>query len=144
MIGPVIFGVLVQGIVSMTDMRKLGRVGLKTLVYFCLVSSLTLLVGILGAQIGHPGVGLNNAGSAANIQQATGFAAKAKEQDVASWLLEIIPRTFVGAFVHNNVLQVVLLALLCGFAMVQLGETGKKAGRAASPPKLRSESCASS
>jgi len=49
---------------------------------------------------------------------------------VASWLLEIIPKTFVGAFVHNNVLQVVLLALLCGFAMVQLGETGKKVGGA--------------
>jgi aerobic C4-dicarboxylate transport protein len=130
MIGPVIFGVLVQGIVSMTDMKKLGRVGLKTLVYFGVVSAITLIVGMLAAQIGHPGVGLSNLGSTLNIQQATGFAAKAKEQDLASWLLEIIPKTFVGAFVHTNVLQVVLLALLCGFAMVQLGEIGKKAGRA--------------
>jgi aerobic C4-dicarboxylate transport protein len=105
-------------------------VGLKTLVYFGVVSAITLIVGMLAAQIGHPGVGLSNLGSTLNIQQATGFAAKAKEQDLASWLLEIIPKTFVGAFVHTNVLQVVLLALLCGFAMVQLGEIGKKAGRA--------------
>jgi aerobic C4-dicarboxylate transport protein len=130
MIGPVIFGVLVQGIVSMTDMKKLGRVGLKTLIYFCVVSAITLVVGMLAAQIGHPGVGLSNAASAMHVEQVTGFAAKAKEQDLASWLLEIIPKTFVGAFVHTNVLQVVLLALLCGFAMVKLGETGKRVGRA--------------
>ncbi len=130
MIGPVIFGVLVQGIVSMTDMKKLGRVGLKTLIYFCVVSAITLIVGMLAAQIGHPGIGLSNAASAMHLEQATGFAAKAKEQDLASWILEIIPKTFVGAFVHTNVLQVVLLALLCGFAMVQLGETGKRVGRA--------------
>jgi aerobic C4-dicarboxylate transport protein len=130
MIGPVIFGVLVQGIASMTDMKKLGRVGLKTLAYFAILSAITLIVGMLAAQIGHPGVGLSDHGSVLNAQQATGFAAKAKDQDLASWLLEIIPKTFVGAFVHTNVLQVVLLALLCGFAMVQLGEAGKRAGRA--------------
>jgi len=126
----VIFGVLVQGIVSMTDMKKLGRVGLKTLIYFCAVSAITLIVGMLAAQIGHPGDGLSNAASAMHVEQVTGFAAKAEEQDLASWLLEIIPKTFVGAFVHTNVLQVVLLALLCGFAMVKLGETGKRVGRA--------------
>jgi aerobic C4-dicarboxylate transport protein len=130
MIGPVIFGVLVQGIVSMTDMKKLGRVGLKTLVYFSIVSAITLIVGMLAAQIGHPGIGLSATGSAAHVQQAAGFAEKAKQEDLASWLVGLIPKTFVGAFIHTDVLQVVLLALLCGFAMVQLGEFGQKAGAA--------------
>jgi aerobic C4-dicarboxylate transport protein len=130
MIGPVIFGVLVQGIASMTDMKKLGRVGLKTLAYFTVVSVITLIIGMLAAQIGHPGVGLSHLSSPLDVEHAAGLAAKAKEPDLASWLLEIIPKTFVGAFVHANVLQVVLLALLCGFAMVQLGEAGRRAGRA--------------
>lgn len=129
MIGPVIFGVLVQGIVSMTDMKKLSRVGLKTLIYFCVLSAITLVVGMLAAQVGHPGVGLGNVASASSVQRATGLAAKAQEQDLATWLLEIIPKTFIGAFVHNDVLPVVLLALLCGFAMVRGGETGKRLGR---------------
>lgn len=130
MIGPVIFGVLVQGIVSMTDMKKLGRVGLKTLAYFTVVSAITLLVGMMAAQIGHPGRGLSDGSAALKVQQAAGYAAQARETDLRSWLLEIIPKTFVGAFVHTNVLQVVLMALLCGFAMVRMGDIGKRAGNA--------------
>lgn len=129
MIGPVIFGVLVQGIVSMTDMKKLGRVGLKTLVYFGVVSSITLITGMIAAKIGNPGGGLSNVHVTLNAQQAATYASQAKEQDLSGWLLEIIPKTFVGAFAHMNVLQVVVVALLCGFAMAHLGESGKRAGR---------------
>ena len=130
MIGPVIFGVLVQGIVSMTDMKKLGRVGLKTLVYFGAVSSITLIVGMIAAKIGNPGSGLSSINMTVNAQQAATYASQAKERDLSGWLLDIIPKTFVGAFTHMNVLQVVLLALLCGFAMAHMGESGKRAGRA--------------
>jgi len=130
MIGPVIFGVLVQGIVSMTDMKKLGRVGLKTLVYFGAVSSITLIVGMVAAKIGNPGSGLSSINMTVNAQQAATYASQAKERDLSGWLLDIIPKTFVGAFTHMNVLQVVLLALLCGFAMAHMGESGKRAGRA--------------
>ncbi len=127
MIGPVIFSVLVLGIASMTDMKKLGRVGLKTLAYFGLVSTITLAGGMLAAQIGQPGRGLSAGGSAQNAQRAADYAAQAKQADVSSWIVDIVPKTFVSAFVHVNVLQVVLLALLCGFAIARLGENGKRA-----------------
>lgn len=131
MIGPVIFGVLVQGIASMTDMKKLGRVGLKTLIYFGVVSAITLIVGMLAAELGHPGVGLSATSAAVSAQQNLGIpAGPVRDPEVGGWLLDIIPKTFVGAFVHVNVLQVVLLALLCGFAMARMGELGKRAGRA--------------
>ncbi|HLX75526.1 MAG TPA: C4-dicarboxylate transporter DctA [Terriglobales bacterium] len=130
MIGPLIFGVLVQGIASMTDMKKLGRVGLKTLVYFAVVSAITLVMGMLAAQIGHTGSGLSQLTASLSVQQATHFAAHARNPGFGSWLLELIPQTFVGAFVHGSVLPVVLLAVLCGFAMARMGEVGKRASEA--------------
>ncbi len=130
MIGPLIFGVLVQGIASMTDMKKLGRVGLKTLVYFAVVSAITLVMGMLAAQIGHTGSGLSQLTASLSVQQATHFAAHARNPGFGSWLLELIPQTFVGAFVHGSVLPVVLLAVLCGFAIVRMGEAGKRASEA--------------
>jgi aerobic C4-dicarboxylate transport protein len=131
LIGPVIFGVLLQGIASMTDMKKLGRIGLKTLLYFAVVSSITLLVGMLAAQISHPGEGLTGTtGAALTAQQAAAYAAPGKDSDIGNWLLEIIPKTFVGAFVHVNVLQIVLLALLCGFAIAKMGAAGEPASKA--------------
>ena len=130
MIGPLIFGVLVQGIASMTDMKKLGRVGLKTLAYFAVVSAITLVMGMLAAQIGHTGSGLSQLTASLSVQQATHFAAHARNPGFGNWLLEIIPQTFVGAFVHGSVLPVVLLAVLCGFVMARMGAAGKRAGEA--------------
>ncbi len=130
MIGPIIFGVVVQGIASMTDMKKLGRVGLKTLVYFGLVSAVTLLVGWLAAEILQPGKGLHEAAAALDLQPVHTYVSHAKDAGLGSWLLDSIPKTFVGAFTNLNVLQVVLLAILCGFALAQLGEPGRQAARA--------------
>ena len=130
MIGPIIFGVLVQGIASMTDMKKLGRVGLKTLIYFAVVSALTLLTGWAAAKIVQPGRGLNEVAATLSTQPTESYAGHASNAGISSWLLESIPKTFVGAFVHLNVLQVVLLAILCGFAMAQVGEAGKRAAQA--------------
>ncbi len=130
MIGPIIFGVVVQGIASMTDMKKLGRVGLKTLTYFGVVSALTLLMGWLAAKILQPGKGLNQVATALETQPAESLAAHARDAGLGNWVLESIPKTFVGAFTHLNVLQVVLVAILCGFALAQIGEPGKRAVRA--------------
>jgi len=127
MIGPVIFGVLVQGIASMTNMQKLGRIGLKTLVYFAVVSAITLTIGMLAANIGHPGIGLQASLSATGFQSAGPGVPKAADTSLGSWLIELVPRTFVGAFLHQNVLQIVLLALLTGFSIAGMGELGKKA-----------------
>ena len=130
MIGPLIFGVLVQGIASMTDMKKLGRVGLKTLAYFAVVSAITLVMGMLAAQIGHAGIGLSALTTSLSAHQATRFFAHAANPGFGSWLLELIPHTFVGAFVHVSVLPIVLVAVLCGFAIARMGESGKRAGEA--------------
>ena len=79
MIGPIIFGVVVQGIASMTDMKKLGRVGLKTLIYFGLVSAVTLLVGWLAAEILQPGKGLHEVASSLDAQPVDTYVAHAKD-----------------------------------------------------------------
>lgn len=130
MIGPLIFGVLVQGIASMTDMKKLGRLGLKTLAYFAAVSAITLIMGMLAAQISHAGSGLSLLTGSLSAHQAAHFATHARTPGFGSWLLELIPQTFVGAFVHVSVLPIVLVAVLCGFAMARMGEAGKRAGEA--------------
>ena len=77
MIGPLIFGVLVQGIASMTDMKKLGRLGLKTLAYFAAVSAITLIMGMLAAQISHAGSGLSLLAGSLSAHQAAHFAVHA-------------------------------------------------------------------
>lgn len=130
MIGPLIFGVLVQGIASMTDMKKLGRLGLKTLAYFAAVSAITLIMGMLAAQISHAGSGLSLLTGSLSAHQAAHFASHARTPGFSSWLLELIPQTFVGAFVHVSVLPIVLVAVLCGFAMARMGEAGTRAGEA--------------
>jgi aerobic C4-dicarboxylate transport protein len=126
MIGPVIFCVLVQGIASMTDMKKVGRVGVKAMVYFEVVSASALIIGILVAKLGQPGRGLNINPAALDAKSVAAFASHAKDAGLVARLLEIIPATFVDAFVHDNVLQVVLIAILCGFAISRMGALGER------------------
>ena len=132
MIGPVIFCVLVQGIGSMTDMKKVGRVGFKTLVYFEVVSVSALLIGMLVAQVGQPGRGLNINPASLDAKSVAAFASHTKDLGFVAQLLDAIPRTFLDAFVHDNVLQVVLLAILCGFGISRLGEGSARVTRAVS------------
>ncbi|MBZ5701262.1 MAG: C4-dicarboxylate transporter DctA [Acidobacteriia bacterium] len=130
MIGPVIFCVLVQGIGSMTDMKKVGRVGLKTLVYFEIVSVSALLIGMVVAQAGQPGRGLNINPAALDAKSVAAYVSHAKDTGLAGQLLRTIPATFLDAFIHDDFLQVVLLAILCGFAISRLGESSAGVTRA--------------
>jgi aerobic C4-dicarboxylate transport protein len=130
MIGPVIFCVLVQGIGSMTDMKKVGRVGVKTLVYFEVVSVSALFIGMLVAQVGQPGRGLNINPATLDAKSIAAYVSHAKDTGLVAQLLEIIPATFIDAFVHDNVLQVVLIAILCGFAISRLGAASARVTRA--------------
>ncbi len=125
MIGPVIFLVLVQGIASMGDMKKVGRVGVKTLLYFEVLSVVALLLGMAAAEVGHPGRGLNINPATLDAKSVAGYVGKVKESGLMAQLLDSIPRTFLSAFVHDNFLQVVLLALLCGFAISKMGAAGE-------------------
>src|SRR6266850_755589 len=125
MIAPVIFCVVVQGIASMTDLKKVGRVGIKALLYFEVVSTLALIVGILVAVFVHPGAGLNINPASLDPKTAAGYASRVKETGIIPFLLAIIPRTLVDAFSSGDVLQVLLVSILSGFAVALLGARGE-------------------
>jgi aerobic C4-dicarboxylate transport protein len=125
MIAPVIFCVVVQGIASMNDLKKVGRVGIKALLYFEVVSTLALIVGILVAVLLHPGAGLNINPASLDPKTAAGYASRVKETGIIPFLLAIIPRTFVDAFSSGDVLQVLLVSILSGFAVSLLGSRGE-------------------
>jgi aerobic C4-dicarboxylate transport protein len=127
MIAPVIFCVIVQGIASMSDLKKLGTLGVKTLIYFEVVSTLALIIGIVVAVVFHPGAGLNIDAATLDPKAAAVFAGRAKETGFIPFLLGFIPRTFIGALAEGEVPQVLLISILTGFAIANLGEVGKKA-----------------
>jgi aerobic C4-dicarboxylate transport protein len=130
MIAPVIFCIVVQGIASVTDMKKVGRVGIKTLVYFEVVSTFALIVGILVAITFRPGLGLNIDPATLDPKSVATFVGRAREAGIVPFLLNIIPRTVVEAFTGGDVLQVLLISILTGFALSRLGEIGERATRA--------------
>ena len=130
MIAPVIFCVIVQGIAGMADIKKVGKVGIKTLIYFEGVSTLALLIGIAVAVAIHPGAGLNINPAALDPKAAAVYVGRAKETGFIPFLLSFIPRTFVEAFTGGEIPQVLLISILTGFAIAALGEFGVRALRA--------------
>ncbi|MEN3942205.1 dicarboxylate/amino acid:cation symporter [Prosthecobacter sp. SYSU 5D2] len=128
MIAPIIFCTVVHGIASVGDLKKLGRVGGKTLLYFEVVSTLALLIGLVVVNTLKPGVGFNadltqlNAEDVAAVQA---YASKGQSLSTVDFLLNIIPNAFAGAFTEGNLLQVVFVALLAAFSISGLGERGK-------------------
>lgn len=130
MIAPVIFCVVVQGVASVGDLREVGRVGIKALVYFEVVSTLALITGLVVAVVLHPGSGLNIDPAALDPKSVATFVGRAKDAGLLPFLLGIIPRTFVDAFAGGDVLQVLLVSILTGFAVAQLGALGERITRA--------------
>ncbi len=128
MIAPVIFCTVVHGVASMGDLKKLGRVGGKTLLYFEVVSTLALLIGLAVVNVLQPGAGFDVDVAELRAQDAAAareYAGKAQATRTADFLLQIIPSTFVGAFAGGDLLQVLLIALLTAFALAGMGERGK-------------------
>jgi len=130
MIALVIFCVIVQGIAGMADVKKVGKVGIKTLIYFEGVSTLALVIGIAVAVVIHPGAGLNINPATLDPQAAAVYVGRAKETGFIPFLLSFIPHTFLGAFTGGEVPQVLLISILTGFAIAPLGEFGARALRA--------------
>jgi len=130
MIAPVIFCVIVQGIAGMADLKKIGTVGIKTLVYFEIVSTLALAIGIVVALAFHPGAGLNINPASLDPKAAAVYVGRAKETGLIPFLLSFIPHTFVDALVSGDVPPVLLISILTGFAIARLGEFGARALRA--------------
>lgn len=130
MIAPVIFCIVVQGIASVGDFKKVGRVGVKALVYFEVVSTVALITGILVGVLLHPGSGLNIDPTTLDPKIISTYVGRAKEGGIIAFLLAVIPRTFVDAFATGDVLQVLLISILTGFAISRLGGLGERVTRA--------------
>jgi len=126
MIAPVIFCTVVHGISSMGDLRKVGRVGVKTLLYFEVVSTVALGIGLLVGEIVQPGAGFNIDPASLDPKAVATYVTRAKEEGIVAHLLAIIPETFIGALAKGDLLQVLLISILSGFAIAQLGEVGQR------------------
>src|SRR5947207_13258369 len=103
-IAPIIFCTVVHGIASMSDMKKVGRVGLKALIYFEVLTTLALIVGLIVANTLQPGAGMNIDPSTIDTKAIQGFVAKSREQGTVQFLMDIIPNTVVGAFAQGEIL----------------------------------------
>ena len=126
MIAPVIFCTVVHGIASMRDLGKVGRVGLKALVYFEVVSTFALAIGLVVGELVQPGAGFNIDAATLDPKSVSGYVTRAKEDGIVAHLLAIIPNTFVDAFAKGDLLQVLLIAILTGFAISRMGALGEK------------------
>ena len=125
LIAPIIFCTVVHGIASMEDMKKVGRVGIKALVYFEVMTTAALIIGLIVVNVWRPGAGMNIDPAALDTASIATYTAKAGEQSTVEFFLHIIPATVVGAFAEGEILQVLLFAILFAFALHWLGEKGK-------------------
>jgi aerobic C4-dicarboxylate transport protein len=112
-----IFCTVVTGIAGMQDLRKVGRVGGKALLYFEIISTLALAVGFLVGNVVHPGTGFNVDPTTLDTRAVAEYAGQAKAQTVTDFLMHIIPTTIVDAFAKGDILEVVFVSILFGFAM---------------------------
>src|ERR1700674_326001 len=121
----IIFCTVVTGIAGMENLKKVGRIGGKALLYFEIVSTLALFTGMLVGNVTHPGSGFNINPATLDAKSVADYAGAAKQQSVTDFLMNIIPTTMVDAFARGNILQVLLVAILFGFALAMVGERCK-------------------
>ncbi|MGJ7901906.1 dicarboxylate/amino acid:cation symporter [Lysobacter sp. 1R34A] len=127
LIAPIIFLTVVLGIAGVSDVKKVGRVGVKAILYFEVVSTIALVIGLVVVNTLKPGAGFNADPATLDASAVEKYAAAAKDQSTVEFLLHIIPKTFTDAFTGGgDLLQVLLLAVLFGFALLHIGKTGEK------------------
>jgi aerobic C4-dicarboxylate transport protein len=124
-IAPIIFCTVVTGIAGMEDMKAVGRTGVLALVYFEVVSTIALIIGLLIVNVVRPGSGMNIDVATLDASRIQNYAQAAEQQSIVDFLLHIIPQTFVGAFASGEILQVLLIALMFGFALHAAGERAR-------------------
>jgi aerobic C4-dicarboxylate transport protein len=124
-IAPVIFCTVVHGVAAMNDMKRVGRVAVKALIYFEAITFVALVFALVAVNLLKPGAGMNVDLSALDAQAVGNYAAAAQNETVVDFLLNIIPSTFFSAFVDGNVLQILFVSVLFAFALVLLGERSK-------------------
>src|SRR5215510_4786691 len=124
-IGPIIFCTVVHGIAGMQDMKKVGRVGLKALIYFEVMTTLALVIGLVVVNVWQPGVGMNVDASTIDARGIQSYVTQAGKMSAWDYVAHIIPTTVVSAFAEGDVLQVLFFALLFAFSLQFMGERGK-------------------
>jgi len=125
LIGPIVFCTIVVGIGSMSDLRKVGRVGLKALLYFEFMTTLALAIGLVIVNWIKPGAGLHANAASLDPGAVSAYTGAAAQHSLSDLLLNMVPGTLPGALVSGEILQVVLVSILVGAALVQLGEKGR-------------------
>jgi aerobic C4-dicarboxylate transport protein len=122
LIAPIVFCTVVVGIAQMSALKELGRIGLRAMIYFEVVSSLALVIGLIVVTLVEPGVGINVDQTAMDTTAVASYTTAAKSLTAIDFVLNIIPNTFVDAFAKGEILPVLLLSVLTGLALLQLGE----------------------
>lgn len=121
-IAPVIFLTVATGIAGMTDMKKVGRVAGKAMIYFLTFSTLALIVGLIVANVVQPGAGMHIDPASLDPKAVADYATKAHEQSITGFLSNIIPTTIVGAFAEGDILQVLFFSVLFGISLALVGD----------------------
>jgi aerobic C4-dicarboxylate transport protein len=130
MIAPIIFCTVIHGIAHVADFAKVGRVAIKALVYFEIVTTIALVIGLVSINLFQPGAGMNISVATIDTTNVKPLIAQTQNIGTVSFLMKIIPSTFVGAFSEGNVLQILFLSVLSGFALISLGDYGTPIVRA--------------
>jgi aerobic C4-dicarboxylate transport protein len=125
LIAPIIFCTVVHGIARMVDVARVGRVALKAIIYFEVLTTIALVIGLGAVNLWKPGNGMNVNLAHIDTSAVQTYIAHPGNASVTQFLMNIIPTTFVGAFTEGNVLQVLLVSVLCAFALTQVGARGK-------------------
>jgi len=124
-IAPIIFCTIVSGIAGMESMKSVGKTGGYALLYFEIVSTIALLIGVVVVNVVQPGAGMHIDPATLDASKVASYVSAGKDQSVVSFLLNIIPNTLMGAFAEGDILQVLLFSVLFGFALHRLGSYGK-------------------
>jgi aerobic C4-dicarboxylate transport protein len=125
LIAPIIFCTVVNGIADMADMARVGRVAIKSIIYFEAITTVALIIGLVAVNLWQPGAGMNVDAASINSSIVEPYVKQTAVLGFVPFLLNIIPQTFVGAFSEGNILQVLFLSVTCGFALIWLGERAK-------------------
>jgi aerobic C4-dicarboxylate transport protein len=125
LIAPIIFCTVVNGIAHMADMAKVGRVAIKALIYFEVITTFALIIGLAAVNIWQPGAGMNIDPATINTAMLEPYVKQTAAVGFVPFLLNIIPQTFVGAFAEGNILQVLFISVMCGFSLIWLGDRAK-------------------
>ncbi len=125
LIAPIIFCTVVSGIAGMQDLKRIGRIGFKSLIYFEVLTTIALVIGLIGVNLLKPGAGMHIAPASLDASAIAGYTKAAHDQSVVGFLTHIVPSTVFGAFTDGDILQVLFISVLFAFGLQLLGDTGK-------------------